>query len=86
MIFSETETQQRLENSIQFLDDHCPDWLDKINLETLDMFSNCILDQVFGDYLTTSAEFPNLIKTCLFDDRDAQQVWVDKIKELRNNK
>jgi len=32
-----------------WLDENAPGWLDKIDLGTLDMWHNCILDQVYAD-------------------------------------
>lgn len=33
----------------EWLDDKKPGWIDLIDLPSLDMFDNCILDQVFDD-------------------------------------
>ena len=69
--------QEKLENSITFLNKTNPNWLSKINLDTLCMTHNCILDQVFGDWEETVEEYNLNDNTYLFaGNRD---MWVSKI-------
>lgn len=44
--------EKEVSRGIAFLDEHCPDWKNKIDLDTLDMknCSYCVLGQVFGDW------------------------------------
>jgi len=44
--------EQRVKNGIKLLDDKCPDWADKIDLECFNIkcHSLCVLGQVLGDY------------------------------------
>lgn len=74
--------QEKLEKSIKFLNETNPSWLTKINLHTLCMTYNCILDQVFGGWEETMKEYNLNDDTYLFaGNRD---MWVNKIVELRN--
>lgn len=44
--------QQRVANGIQLLNEKVPGWIDKINLEKLNIlhYWNCVLGQVIGGY------------------------------------
>lgn len=74
--------QEKLEKSIKFLYETRPDWLNKINLNTLDMTYNCILDQIFGGWEETMEEYNLDDDTYLFAGH--KDMWVNKILELRN--
>jgi hypothetical protein len=39
-----------VQRGIKLLDEKCPSWRTRINLNNLNMVANCILVQVFGDY------------------------------------
>jgi hypothetical protein len=74
--------EEKLEKSIRFLNEICPNWFNKINLNTLNMTYNCILDQVFGDWEETMEEYNLDDNTYLFAGH--KDMWVNKIVELRN--
>jgi hypothetical protein len=74
--------EEKLENSIRFLNEICLGWLNKIDLNTLDMTYNCILDQVFGYWEETMEEYNLDDDTYLFAGH--KEMWVNKIIELRS--
>ena len=82
--------QQRLENSIKWLNERDSNWPQKVNLDTLNMTSNCILDQVFGDWNA----FYDIKTDQLIDSKgsigaseslfsDSKELWVKAILEIR---
>jgi len=86
--------QERLENSINVLNQNCPNWVDKIDLETFNITTNCVLDQVFGDFLDfysrvsghftfASGSYPGW--ELLFSGSSNQKLWESAIKEIRQN-
>lgn len=81
------DIDRRINNSVRWLNTVDPDWLSKVNTETLNMTTNCILDQVFGNYEQTIEAYPELKnqdneKQYLFSGRT--NFWKDKINTLKS--
>lgn len=79
----------KINNSIVWLNSKDSNWLEKINIDTLDMTKNCILDQVFGNYEETIETFPELRdkkQSKLYLFAGYTKKWKNKIIELRNSK
>lgn len=53
---SKLSYKTRVANGAKVLDEICPDWFEKVDVETLDITSgsNCILGQVFDDWMIGS--------------------------------
>lgn len=49
MILSDAEWDQRVQNGAEWFNDTKPSWLSLVDTDTLDMGSNCMLDQVFAE-------------------------------------
>ena len=80
---------RRIENSVKWLDVNAPNWLNKVNIKSLDMTNNCVLDQVFGYYENVCDKYPELENDdYMFNENlsiDTTYFWIKKINELREN-
>lgn len=76
---------EKLNNSVAFLNNQDPDWVNKIDLEELNMVNNCILDQVFGCWDRAIVKFPFLNNQEYLFGCSSHDLWVNKIKELRGD-
>lgn len=75
--------KKRVQNGIDFLDEHIPDWRDKVNVETLVMKDglDCIIGQVFN--LKLYEEFPHKIHEMNIDAFDLGfDAYVDEYEDL----
>lgn len=87
-------TEQRVNNGVEWLDSNIPGWLDKINLETLNIASDdhCILAQAYESTYNAAVDDFDLdiqqrlnfgFTTGTYTANEMTQAWKEKVRELR---
>lgn len=93
----EQELNENIDRGIEFLDKHFDGWLDKIDINTLNITSckNCVMGQLIGDYFDTENyihcdigdtdfEFDGYSLGFSYEDGwELTKLWRQRITELR---
>lgn len=89
--------EKEINAGVVYLNETYPDWLNKINLESLDLShaKNCIIGQITGDYYNCKLDFDKKVSLALtaegmrYNDKSwgiLTLEWKDKITQLRSSK
>lgn len=86
---------EQVNNGVEWLNQNCPDWLDRIDLDSLDIKdgTRCILGQLYGDYFSSivNRQISGPVRRgfnvhCMDEDRDVTRIKLDMLTNTWKDK